>query len=107
MSTEHFFTEHALDSTQNALLRNCTTKSVVLAPFNSTRSKLGEDILDENGEQILPPLDIDRNMLLDKKVIKFNARVKDIDRQYEMNNNGELDNGVYNKFVRQSTNNNQ
>jgi hypothetical protein len=42
-------------------------------------------------------------MLLDKKVIRFAARVKDIDRQYEMNNNCELDNGVYNKFVKQST----
>jgi hypothetical protein len=38
-------------------------------------------------------------MLIDRKVIKFAARVKDLDRQYEMNNNGELDNGVYNKFV--------
>jgi hypothetical protein len=39
-------------------------------------------------------------MMLDKKVIRFAARVKDIDRQYEMNNNCELDNGVYNKFVK-------
>jgi len=45
-------------------------------------------------------------MILDKKVIKYAARVKDINRQYEMNNNCELDNGVYNKFVKQSTENN-
>jgi len=32
----------------------------------------------------------------------FDARVRDIDRQYEINNNGELDNGVYNKFVNNS-----
>lgn len=42
-------------------------------------------------------------MIFDKRVIKYAARVKDINRQYEMNNNCELDNGVYNKFVRQST----
>lgn len=44
-------------------------------------------------------------MVYDKKVIKYAARVKDINRQYEMNNNCELDNGVYNKFVKQSTDN--
>ena len=55
----------------------------------------------EDGEEpVLPPLEIDRNMLYDKKVIKYAARVKDINRQYEMNNNCELDNGVYNKFVK-------
>lgn len=30
-----------------------------------------------------------------KNVIKFSAKVKEIDRQYELNNNAELDNGVY------------
>jgi hypothetical protein len=28
-------------------------------------------------------------------VLHFAAKVKEIDRQYEMNNNAELDNGVY------------
>ena len=30
-----------------------------------------------------------------KRVIKFAAKVKEVDRQYEANNNAELDNGVY------------
>jgi len=47
----------------------------------------------------------DRKLLANKKAIKFAARVKDINRQYEMNNNCELDNGVYNKFVKESTEN--
>ena len=105
VNTEHNFTEHALDSTKNALLRNNSTKSVILAPFNSTRTKMDpaefEEELDES--QLIPPLEIDEDMIYDKKVIKFAARVKDMDRQYEMNNNCELDNGVYNKFVKQST----
>ena len=42
-------------------------------------------------------------MIVDKRVIKYAPRVKDINRQYEMNNNCELDNGVYNQFVKQST----
>lgn len=42
--------------------------------------------------------------MVDKRIIRYAPRVKDINRQYEMNNNCELDNGVYNKFVKQSTN---
>ena len=34
-----------------------------------------------------------------KDTIKFAARCRDQDRQYEINNNAELDNGVYHKFV--------
>lgn len=34
-------------------------------------------------------------MIIDKKNLKFAAKVKEINRQYEMNNNAELDNGVY------------
>ena len=37
------FTEHLLDSTQNSMLKNCTRKSVILAPFNSTKSNLDEE----------------------------------------------------------------
>jgi len=74
---------------------------VILAPFNSTRSH--NCVLDTEGEPIPKPLIIPNNMLVDKKCIRFAARVKDIDRQFEINNNCELDNGVYNKFVRQSS----
>ena len=38
-------------------------------------------------------------MIIHKRVIKFNPKVKDIDRQYEQNNNADLDNGVYNNFA--------
>ena len=50
------------------------------------------------------PVEIPDDMLILKKnCIKFAPKCKDIDRQYEMNNNCELDNGVYNKFVRESS----
>jgi hypothetical protein len=103
---ENLFTEHALDSTTNALMKNCTTKSVILAPFNSTRTHIMREEGDEpsNDESYIhPPLEIDQNMMADKRVIKYAPRVKDINRQYEMNNNCELDNGVYNKFVKASS----
>lgn len=82
------FTEHNLDSTHNSLVINQTTKSVILAPFNSTKTHLSDlhdsikDIMFRKGE-----------------VFKLCAKVRDIDRQYEFNNNCELDNGVYNRFV--------
>lgn len=36
------FTEHNIITTQNELLRNVSSKSVILAPFNSTNSHLSE-----------------------------------------------------------------
>lgn len=74
----------------NATLRNASTKSVILAPFNSSVSDDREFEL------------VNRRQapLVDKKaLIKFQARCRDQDRQYEINNNCELDNGVYHKFV--------
>ena len=93
------FTEHALDSTTNALMKNCTTKSVILAPFNSTRTHLArddgdQDVLPDDCESSVPPLDVDQDLLLDRRVLRFAPRVKDINRQYELNNNCEVDNGV-------------
>jgi len=80
------FTEHNLDSIYNSL-KNHSTKSVILAPFNSTHSK------------IVSPLDlIDQEMLESKhQVLQFSKRCREVDRQYEFNNNGKLDNGVYHK----------
>ena len=39
------------------------------------------------------------------EILKLNPNCRDIDRAYEINNNGELDNGVYNKFAKQSKEN--
>ncbi len=38
-------------------------------------------------------------MIVPKRVLKFNPKCKDVDRQYEQNNNADLDNGVYNNFA--------
>ena len=70
------------------MLKNCTTKSVILAPFNSTKSNIGE---------FFKLSDTIQEMLQSKGCIRFAARVRDIDKQYEVNNNAELDNGVYHK----------
>jgi len=78
------FAEQMLQSTQNSLLRNVSTKSVILAPFNSTKSHISSH-LHASVE----------DMLIDKSCLRFAIKVKEVDRQYEQNNNAELDNGVY------------
>ena len=82
------FTSLGLDSA-NQSFRNQSDKSEVLAPFNSSMES-NDEALDY--AQMAP--------MLDKKgVVRFHARCRDQDRQYEINNNGDLDNGVYHKFV--------
>ncbi|CAI2382573.1 unnamed protein product [Moneuplotes crassus] len=85
------FTEHHLETCDNDALRNLTTKSIILAPFNSTTS----EVPSEEAKEI-------EELRRDRKVLKFNAKCRDFNRQYEMNNNCELDNGVYNKFMESS-----
>ncbi len=42
----------------------------------------------------------EKELIVDKfLVIKFGVRVKEIDKNYELNNNCNLDNGVFNKFA--------
>lgn len=60
----------------------------MLAPFNSTKSNLDDsDSISSSINKLLVP----------RSAIKFSAKVKEIDRQYELNNNAMLDNGVYNQ----------
>lgn len=75
-----------LVSTQNSGLKNCSSRSVILAPFNSTLS---------DQKQAGPIREKIVAMMAPRNVIKFAPRVREADRQYEMNNNAELDNGVY------------
>jgi hypothetical protein len=82
-----WFTEQNLDSSQSELTRNISTKSVILAPFNTTRSHQSE------------MHDSVKELVAEKRVVRLSAKVRDVDRQYEKNNNCELDNGVYNKFA--------
>ena len=85
------FTDRNLNSTQHAMLRNFSSKSIILAPFNTTKSNFQTiNILSQSI----------KDLILDKHhVIKFGMRVKEIDKNYELNNNCNLDNGVFNKFA--------
>ena len=74
------FTLKNMDSLQDTENQNINTKSFILAPFNSSLKKsdnfLNQDILIEN------------------EVIKIIGKAKDANRNYELNNNGEIDNGI-------------
>ena len=94
--TGTLFTEQNIDSTLNDLTMNITTKSVILAPFNTSKTHLSNK---EKSEQEV--------LIADKGIIKFAAKVRDLDRQYEKNFCGDLDNGVYNKLVCASSKSNE
>lgn len=82
------FLEQELQTTQNSDFKNNTTKSIILAPFNSTRSHISDDYLINEG--ILP-------LIVNKENFEFADKCKEVNRQYMLNNNAELDNGVYNE----------
>jgi len=65
-----------------------------LAPFNSTKSNLDPDGDPRNIEIS----DSIKELIESRKIIHFGARVRDVDKQYEINNNADLDNGVYHNF---------
>ena len=69
-----WFVEQNIDLSQSELTRNITSKSIILAPFNTTKSN-------ESG------LNIGDELVHDRKKIRLGSKVKDIDRQYEKNNN--------------------
>lgn len=82
------FTELDIDTSRNTELKNVSTKSIILAPFTSTKSHVST--LHDSVKDLMK----EKN-----KIIKFAAKCRETDRQYEINNCWELDNGVYNKFV--------
>ena len=68
------------------MIKNCSTKSIILAPFNSTKTHLSD-------------YHLSIEELIDNDCIILAPRCRERDWQYQNNNNCELDNGVYNKFV--------
>ena len=58
-----------LDTNENSLLKNAETKSVILAPFNSTKSHI------ETNDEFLAQV---ADLLEDRRVVKFAPRVREI-----------------------------
>ena len=61
---------------------------MILAPFNSTKSHISDNFFKRDSIQ---------DLLVSNDVFVFANKCKEINRQYMLNNNAELDNGVYNE----------
>jgi len=84
-SNTSVFTEHDLDATENSSegIGADISKSVILAPFNS---------LVQNEDELI---EMTKNLIVDKKIIKYRSKLREFNRKYERDNNSKLDNGVY------------
>ena len=78
---ESIFTEYNLDATSKELGQNVSSKSIILAPFNTTDDKSETSIIDKS--------------IIGKDRLIFSSKVRELNRQYERNNNCELDIGIY------------
>ena len=80
-----------LDSEEENLNINIKTKSIILAPFNSS-------ISNEDGEEnstIKEENDFNnKDLIIRNGIIKFSPKARDLNRNYELDNNQEIDNGI-------------
>lgn len=86
------FTEHSIGAASDTgLLKNSSTRSVILCPFNSRQADVHEQ---SRLVEICAPLMEEKDIIL-----RFGIRVRELDRAYEKFNNQDFDNGVYHKFA--------
>ena len=71
-------------------MRNNSSRSVILCPFNTQTGNKDSKALYEEIKHMLEDKDM---------AIRFNVRVREMDRQYEKFNNQDFDNGVYHKYA--------
>ena len=76
---------------KNKKLKNITTKSSLLAPYNTliqNEESLSEDYQDEFDDLANPKIKLENEILV------INNKAKEFNLNYELNNNGECDNGM-------------
>ena len=84
-----------LDTIEENINKNVNTKSLILAPFNTSVSENEENEYDSEDECEEKMIDINNpDLKILNGVIKYVAKVRDLNRNYELNNNQEIDNGV-------------
>lgn len=79
------FTIRNLDTIQEIEQQNVQTKSVILAPFSSS-------LKFENNQDV--DLQLFKELKIENHGIKYIGKAKEANRNYEINNNGEIDNGI-------------
>ena len=83
---------------------NMTTKSSILAPYNSVISDSDSNSKNLNSGDSLNDFN-NSKIHLEQEQIIFSKKIKEYNRLYELNNNGELDNGILINSKTQSSNN--
>lgn len=73
------FTLKNLDTMKDTKNLNIHTKSLILAPFNSS---FGNDVF------------LNSAIKIENDAVRFCGKAKELNRNYELNNNYEIDNGV-------------
>lgn len=74
------FTEHSIGAASDTgLLKNSSTRSVILCPFNSRQADVAEQ---DRLPEICAPLMEEKDIML-----RFGIRVRELDRAYEKFNN--------------------
>ena len=69
-------------------MKNSDTKSQILAPFNSMISSYNDD------DEFESDYSYRNNLMIENDHLVFSNKVKEYNMNYELNNNGELDNGI-------------
>jgi hypothetical protein len=69
-------------------MKNNSTRSVILCPFNTQAN--GDRSMFAECDNLMEEKDF---------ILRFNVRVREMDRQYEKFNNQDFDNGVYHKYA--------
>ena len=77
------FTLKNLDTKNISENKNNLTKSFIFAPFNSSYVK-----------EELKTTHLEDNISIENNIILFDEKINILNRQYELNNNGEIDHGI-------------
>lgn len=77
----------------NKKVNNCETKSSILTPFNSCYLNYGIDYDKKYLDDGLNDFN-NKNLLLEEDIVFVSNKVKELNFQYEINNNKNMDNGV-------------
>lgn len=85
------FSRRNLDTLFEQENLNINTKSVILAPFNSSWQNEKHNNFNS---RIFSSSNDTATLQIENNAIKFCGKVKELNRNYELNNNGEIDNGI-------------
>ena len=100
-SISNLINDYDINNNDKQILKNDTSKSSLLAPYNTLLSENSENLNDNSVEMgnnkkfqdFFEDIN-NENIKLEDNIIIYNNKVKEINLNYELNNNIEVDNGM-------------